>query len=61
MLDREMIEELMARLADRYTASELVDLLDISVEDIIEEYIHLILKRPELIDEAGFQHEEETE
>lgn len=34
--------EIKARLADRYTAMELAEYLDIPVEDIIETYYHLI-------------------
>ena len=61
MLDRRALDELKARIADRYTAAELVDLLGVSVEDIIEEYISLILENSELLEEAGFQEEDADE
>ena len=61
MLNRQALEELKARIADRYTAAELVDLLGVSVEDIIEEYISLILENSELLEEAGFQEEDADE
>lgn len=35
-LDRELLEEFKARLADRYTAYELVELLDLDVWQILE-------------------------
>lgn len=60
MLDRQALDELKARIADRYTAAELVDLLDVSVEDILEEYIHLVLRKAELLEEVGY-NEEDTE
>lgn len=36
--DREIEEELKRRVADKYTAMELVELLDIPVEEILELY-----------------------
>lgn len=44
MRDRELEQEAKARVADHYTAAELVDLLDIPVADLIEEYWELILE-----------------
>lgn len=61
MFDRQVLDELKARLADRYTAAELVDLLDIAVEDIIEEYLSVILANAELLEEVGMQVEEEVD
>lgn len=58
MFDRQVLDELKARLADRYTAAELVDLLDVSVEEIIEEYISRILDSPDLLEEVGYTEEE---
>lgn len=53
-LDTELIEEFKNRLADRYTAVELVELMEISVEDIIEKYIEYILQfHQELVEEVG--------
>lgn len=45
MRDIELEEEAKQQIADRYTAYELVELLEIPVEDIIEEYWHLILDK----------------
>lgn len=59
MLNRQDLDELKARLADRFTAAELVDLLDVSVEDIIEEYISRILRYSELLEEVGYEAQEE--
>lgn len=38
MIDVELLDEHKARLADRYTAAELVDLLDLDVWRIIEAF-----------------------
>ncbi len=58
MLDRRALDELKARIADRYTAAELVDLLGVPVEDIIEEYINRILRSELLLEEVGYENEE---
>lgn len=58
MLNRQALDELKARLADRFTAAELADLLDISVEDLIEEYIDRILRSPEVLEVVGYEQEE---
>lgn len=58
MLDRRALDELKARIADRYTAAELVDLLDVSVENIIEEYINRILASELLMEEVGYTTED---
>ena len=58
MLDRRALDELKARIADRFTAMELVDLLDVAVEDIIEEYINNILASELLLEECGYQDED---
>lgn len=44
MRDWRLEEEAKARLADIYTAAELVDILDIPIEDLIEEYWERILE-----------------
>ncbi len=49
--DPELVTEIRARLADRYTAAELCDLLDVDVWDIIYEYWEKILENEELIEE----------
>lgn len=41
--DYDQIEEIKARLADRFTAAELVELLGIPVEDVIEEWWEYLL------------------
>lgn len=48
MQDPEMVTAAKERLADRYTSSELCELLEVPVEDIIEEYWVLILRRGSL-------------
>ena len=62
-LDYDQVEEIKQRLADRYTAAELVDLLDLPVEDIIEAYFDFILQfHPGLLEEVGVKPEDtETE
>lgn len=35
-VDRELLEEFKAQLLDRYTAEELVEVLQITAEDILE-------------------------
>ena len=49
MVDLEMVEEFKARIADRYTAAELCELLEIPVEDIIETYIELLIERKDAL------------
>jgi len=57
MLDGELLDEFKQRIVDRYTAAELVDLLDISVEDIVEiqEIVDRILASRLLAEELGVQ------
>lgn len=50
MPDQEFLNELRERLAERYTAAELVDLLDVPVEDIIEMYLDRIIDNLEMFD-----------
>lgn len=40
--DQDLIEEIKKRLADRFTAMELVELMDLPVETIIEEFFDMI-------------------
>ena len=57
-LDLGLLEEFKARLADRYTAAELVEMVDISDEEIIEEYWSRILNaRSLLLEEVGLSVE----
>ena len=37
-----VVEELKARLAERYTAAEIAEYLDIPVEDLLEAYFELV-------------------
>lgn len=53
MIDPDLIEEAKLRLADRYTAAELADLLDVPVHDIIEEYWWKVLRNPWILEEIG--------
>lgn len=49
MLDADLIAILRARLADKFTAYELVEMLDIPVEDIIEMYLDQIMDNKEIM------------
>ena len=42
MIDDDLLQEAKDRLCDRYTADELVELLDISAEEIIDTFINKI-------------------
>lgn len=54
MLDEELVNEYKARLADRYTAAELCELLDLDVNDIIETYWdYLLMFHPYILEEVG--------
>lgn len=58
MVDAKLTQEFKDRLADRYTASELVDLLGVPVEDIINEYWDRILESRLLLEEVGLPEED---
>lgn len=49
--ERKIMNELIAVLKDRYTAAELVELLDISIEDAIEHLYDIIESNPDVFDE----------
>ncbi len=52
MIDEAQVQEIKDRLAERYTAAELCDLLDVPVEDIIEEYwVRIVLTSKTLFKE----------
>jgi hypothetical protein len=53
MVDPRLVQEIKDRLADRFTAAELVDLLNIAVEDIIEENWEKILDTPSILKDVG--------
>lgn len=58
MVDAKLTQEFKDRLADRYTSSELVDLLGVPVEDIIEIYFDKIVESTLLLEEVGFIKDE---
>lgn len=58
MIDENRIEEYKARLCDRYTAPELVDLLDLPTIEIVEMFLDRIINDAYLIEEVGFATEE---
>lgn len=45
MLDPDLVDELMERVKDKYTAPELVDDLDLDIEDIINAFWDTIIER----------------
>ncbi len=53
MVDNDLLDEFKAKVIDRFTAAELVDLLDISIEDLLE--IQEIMDR--VVDSALIQEE----
>lgn len=61
MRDTELEQEAKVRVSDRYTAAELCELLNISVEDIIAEYWDRILDNPEVMKNVGYEGEETDE
>lgn len=62
-MDVEVEREILARVADRYTAAELVELLDIKIEDILEEHRETVLANLDVLDiveEVGEDDEEDV-
>lgn len=56
VLNQELVEEYKARLADRFTAAELVELMDLPTEDIIESWWEYILEyHGHILKEVGLQ------
>lgn len=53
MIDENQIDDVKARIADRYTSAELIDLLDVNVEALIEEYWHLVIQSTVILEEVG--------
>ena len=43
-IDREVLEEYKQTLADRYTAAELVELMELDVWDILEEFEEKVME-----------------
>lgn len=60
-IDLELQEEFKARLAERYTGYELVEILDISVEEIIETFLPRVLGSRLLLEETGMLQEEDED
>lgn len=61
MENAERIQEIKDRLADRYTAAEIADILDIPVEDLIETFWDQIVKSRLLMEEVGVTEDDEDE
>ena len=61
MVDEGRVQEIKDRLADRYTAAELCDLLDIPVEDIVEEYWAKIMLNAKELFEQEFELEDDDD
>lgn len=55
MLDWDRFEEYKQRLIERYTAAEIVDLLDIPIEDILEAFEPRWSGNKFLLEEVGMQ------
>ena len=61
MIDEDRVQEIKDRLADRYTAAEIADLLDLPVEDLIETFWEQIIKSAVLMEEVGATEESEND
>ena len=61
MIDEDRVQEIKDRLADRYTAAEIADLLDLPVEDLIETFWEQIIKSALLMEEVGATEESEND
>ena len=61
MIDEDRVQEIKDRLADRYTAAEIADLLDLPVEDLIETFWEQIIKSVLLMEEVGATEESEND
>lgn len=61
MIDEDRVQEIKDRLADRYTAAEIADLLDLPVEDLIETFWEQIIKSAVLMEEVGAIEESEND
>jgi len=59
MRDYGLEREAKKRLAERYTAPELADLLDVNIEYLIDEFWDAILERPDILAEIGYGEEDE--
>jgi hypothetical protein len=61
MIDDDRVQEIKDRLADRYTAAEIADALDLPVEDLIAEFWDRIMVNRVLMEEVGANEESEEE
>ena len=62
MLDDDILQEAKDRLCDRYTAAELVELLDLSTETFLDSFWDLLLQScPEVLEEVGLVVSEEED
>lgn len=59
--DLELIEQFRLRLVDRYTATELVDLLDITIEEILEAFEEKWQENAFLQEEVGINLNEDDD
>jgi outer membrane phospholipase A len=59
MRDPAEIEELQNRLAERYTSSELVEILDITEWEIILEFWERVFDNPDVLKYLGYTIEDD--
>lgn len=45
MIDIDKVDEFLKRVADKYSASEIVEILGLSEEDILEVYMEEVLEK----------------
>lgn len=57
MTNFDVFEMFKQRLIDRYTAAELVELLDISIEDVLEAFEPRWSENKFLLEETGMQQD----
>jgi len=60
MMDFDRFEEYRQRLCERYTGAELVDLLDISIEEILEAFEPRWSGNKFLLTEVGMQEDDDA-
>ncbi len=44
-LDRDRVDDLLKRIAEKYTAMEIVEILELTEEDILEVYMEEVLEK----------------
>jgi hypothetical protein len=52
-MDNYLIKELRERLVERYDAIDLIEILDLTVEDVYEAFFDKIVDNPIIIEELG--------